>query len=266
MWIRTRLALAYEFPSESILVMKLRPRSGWQQWVAHESTSLEPEAFPVQMTDSFGNLCQRVIVPRGPWRMRHEAVTRIADAVDLNARAPYIPVQDLPEAALPYLAPSRYCESDRFCEATNEAIGDTPPGAAQVRAVVEHIRERIAYVPGASGAPRSAQEIYEDSQAVCSDLAHLAITMCRAISIPARYVSGYLLGLEPPDLHAWFEAYLGGRWYTFDPSEAGTSPGRVVVAYGRDAADAAFITQYGPPVEPSAVDVHVEEAGPPSAH
>ncbi len=259
MWIRTRLLLRYCFAAETVLLLKVRPRSGWHQWVARESSSIQPDAFPVQLVDEFGNLCQRVVAPAGPWRFSQEAEVRVGGTLDAPGEAPFVPVQELPDAVLPYLAPSRYCESDRLIDAARDCVGEAPPGSRQVHAILEDLRRRIRYQPGSSGAPRSALEVNTGAEGVCSDLAHVAIALCRALSIPARYVSGYRLGLDPPDMHAWFEAYIGGRWYTFDPIEAVPHPGRVVADYGRDAADAAFVTQYGPPAAPERVQVEAEE-------
>jgi transglutaminase-like putative cysteine protease len=123
------------------------------------------------------------------------------------------------------------------------------PGYDQCTAIVNYIRESVQYAPGAGQQIISAAEVNERSQAVCRDMAHLGIAFCRALSIPARMVVGYLETLQPMDLHAWFEAYVGGRWYTFDPTQHDLDGGRVAIAYGRDAADVAIYTQFGDPVE-----------------
>ncbi|MBT4161779.1 MAG: transglutaminase family protein, partial [Gammaproteobacteria bacterium] len=123
-------------------------------------------------------------------------------------------------------------------------------------------REEVAYAPGTSSTPCSASEILETGAGVCKDLAHLAVAMCRSISIPARFVVGYLHGLEPMDLHAWFEAYVGDRWYTFDPTQKDLRGARVSIAYGRDAADVAIYHQFGPPAIYTDMTVSVKEIQP----
>jgi transglutaminase-like putative cysteine protease len=129
---------------------------------------------------------------------------------------------------------------------------------------VDYIRQTIAYTPGAGQQIISACEVNERSQAVCRDMAHLGIACCRALSIPARMVVGYLENLQPMDLHAWFEAYVGGRWYTFDATQDNEQGGRIAVAYGRDAADVAIYTQFGNPVELLDMQVSVERIAAPS--
>ena len=129
---------------------------------------------------------------------------------------------------------------------------------------MNYIRDRLQYCPGTGQLIISATEVNQSSQAVCRDMAHLGIALCRALSIPARMVVGYLHTLSPMDLHAWFEAYVAGRWYTFDPTQDSLQGARVAIAYGRDAADVAVYTQFGDPVELLRLEVSVEQlASPP---
>ena len=137
------------------------------------------------------------------------------------------------------------------------------PGYDQCTAIVEYIRQTTQYTPGAGQQIVSACEVNTKRQAVCRDMAHLGIACCRALSIPARMVVGYFEKLQPMDLHAWFEAYVGGRWYTFDPTQDDLQGGRVAIAYGRDAADVAIYTQFGDPVELLRMDVSVERISAP---
>ncbi|MCA9238521.1 MAG: transglutaminase family protein, partial [Planctomycetales bacterium] len=178
--------------------------------------------------------------------------------------APFIEVQHLPEETLPFLLPSRYCESERFTQMAASLGAGWAPGYNQCAAIVQYIRDTLQYVPGAGQQIISAAEVNERTQGVCRDMAHLGIALCRALSIPARMVVGYLETLQPMDLHAWFEAYVGGRWYTFDPTQQSLDGGRVAIAYGRDAADVAIYTQFGDPVELLQMQVHIDRlAGPP---
>jgi transglutaminase-like putative cysteine protease len=147
------------------------------------------------------------------------------------------------------LLPSRYCESDRFYNMAVEITADQLLGYDQVAAIEAWLRSSIQYIPGSSNVPVSAVDVNLRQSGVCRDLSHLGIALCRSISIPARLVVGYLEGLEPMDMHAWFEAFVGGRWYTFDPTQKNMLGGRIAIAYGRDAADVAIYTQFGQPVD-----------------
>ena len=246
------------------LILMLRPRSGMQQWVAREAYTLLPSVPVEEYTDIFGNLCQRLVAPAGAFSVRTSADVMTADVVDKHPGAFFVEIQNLPDPVLLYLLPSRYCESDRFGDLSREIVAGVQLGYDQVSRISDWIRNSIRYTPGSSAFPLSAVEVNAQHDGVCRDLAHLGIALCRGISIPARLVVGFLYGLEPMDLHAWFEAYVGGRWYTFDPTENVIRGGRIAVAYGRDAADVAVYHQFGPPAVFSSMDVQVELlAGPP---
>ena len=181
--------------------------------------------------------------------------------MDRQPGAPFVEVQALPDAVLDYMLPSRYCESDRFNAMATEITREAMPGYDQVEAIVNWLRGHIRYEPGSSDIPVSAVEVNQRGVGVCRDLSHLGIALCRSLSIPARLVVGYLHGLEPMDMHAWFEAYVGQRWYTFDPIP-GSNPldgGYISVGYGRDAADVALYNQFGHPVYPVYQQVSVEK-------
>jgi len=258
MWLRTSCDLAFDILQPVPLVLMLRPRSGAQQWIAREEYRLEPSVPVFEFTDDYGNLCQRLIAPIGRFEVCTSADVTIADYVDQAFGAPFVEIQYLPDAVLSFLLPSRYCESDRFHEMASEITAGRQPGYDQVAAIVAWLRERVSYRPGSSDVPVSAVEVNARQVGVCRDLAHLGIALCRSLSIPARMVVGYLYRLEPMDLHAWFEAYVGGRWYTFDPTQVELAGGYVAVGYGRDAADVAVYNQFGPAVYPTAQTVRVE--------
>jgi len=245
----------------------LRPRSGSQQWVAREEYVLSPSVSAVEFTDPFGNLCQRLVAPAGPFTIQVSADIESSDESDTGFGAPFVEVHRLPEATLPFLLPSRFCESDRFGAMAPSIVQGFAPGYDQCNAIVNYIRNTIQYMPGSGQDIISACEVNGREGAVCRDLAHLGIALCRALSIPARMVVGYLEGLQPMDLHAWFEAYVGGRWYTFDPTQENLWGGRVAVAYGRDAADVAIYTQFGDPVPLERMEVSVDRLlQPPMSH
>jgi transglutaminase-like putative cysteine protease len=242
----------------------LRPRSGWQQWVAREQYVMSPGISAVEFTDMFGNLCQRLVAPAGYFSIHTSVDIETADASDMAPGAPFVEVQQLPDETLPFLRPSRYCESDRFTDMAASIVAGRAAGYDQCTAIVEYIRNTVRYMPGAGQQIISASEVNGMGIGVCRDLAHLGIACCRALSIPARMVVGYLENLHPMDLHAWFEAYVGNRWYTFDPTQTGLQGGRVAIAFGRDAADVAIYTQFGDPVDLQGMYVNVERMpGPP---
>ncbi|HKK16762.1 MAG TPA: transglutaminase family protein [Gammaproteobacteria bacterium] len=258
MWLHTSCDLAFDIEVPTPFILMLRPRSGAQQWVAREEYKLVPSVPAFEFTDDYGNLCQRLIAPPGAFAVHTAAEVMTADQVDTAPGAAFIEIQNLPDAVLVYLLPSRYCESDRFGQMATEITADQQPGYNQVSAIVDWLQRSIRYQPGSSDIPVSAVEVNTRQGGVCRDLTHLGMAMCRSLSIPARMVVGYLHGLEPLDLHAWFEAYVGGRWYTFDATQDELQGGYVTIGYGRDAADVAIYNQFGPAVYPTAQKVSVE--------
>ena len=171
----------------------------------------------------------------------------------------FVEVPDLPNDVLVYLLPSRYCESDRFGNMAVEIAGESPAGYAQVVAISEWVRSNVKNIAGSSTYPVSAIEVNERREGVCRDLAQICIALCRALCIPARLVVGYVHALVPMDIHAWFEAYLGGRWYTFDPTTIEGGGLRIAIAHGRDSTDVAIYNQYGPLLLPNDISVTVDE-------
>ena len=258
MWLRTGCDITFDVSLASPFILMLRPRSGAQQWVARESYTLMPSVPVVEYTDNYGNLCQRLIAPPGEFSIRTSADILTADGIDIQPGAPFEEVQYLPDAVLTYLLPTRYCESDRFIDLGREIVAGVLPGYDQVAAIEAWIRDNVSFNPDSIHFQLSAVEVNQQREGVCRELAHLGIALCRGLCIPARMVVGYLHGLQPMDFHAWFEAYVGGRWYTFDPTQPQPCGGRVTVAYGRDAADVAIFNQFGPALFPREMTVRVE--------
>ena len=225
---------------------------------------MSPGASALEFTDPFGNLCQRVVAPCGHFMIRNSFDIEAADAFDVAMGAPFVPIHFLPESTLPFLLPSRFCESDRFTQLANELVFGCQPGYDQCVAIVDYVRRTVRYAPGTGYRVISACEVNQQSEAVCRDMAHLCIALTRALAIPARMVVGYLETLVPMDLHAWLEVYVGNRWYTLDPTQENMNGGRVAIAYGRDAADVAIYTQFGDPVELLRMEVHVDAVPPPT--
>jgi transglutaminase-like putative cysteine protease len=240
-------------------IFMLRPRSGLGQWIMREEYILEPLVPVVEYTDSHGNLCQRLSIPQGPFQLRNNVCADTADIIDVVMEAPFVPVQDLPDSVLQFLLPSRYCPCDQMCPLANEIVAGVNPGYAQVEAIRSWIQLNIEYQYGTSDASTSALDTTNKRAGVCRDFAHLGISLCRSLTIPARMVVGYLHQLDPMDLHAWFEAYVGGRWYTFDATQQKPMGNRIAIAYGRDAADVALVTQFGP-LELTEMNVWVDAA------
>lgn len=201
--------------------------------------------------DSFGNLCSRVFAPAG--RLRLSSETLIQDSGELdptNENAREHRVEELPNEVLIYLLNSRYCEVDRLLPAALDLFGDLAPGWGRVRGICRWVHDRVRFGYGFARPTRTALDTFTERVGVCRDFQHLAVTFCRALNIPARYVTGYLgdIGFPasgPMDFSAWFEAYLDHRWWTFDARHTVPRIGRVLVAAGRDASDVAITTSFG---------------------
>lgn len=258
MWLRIGCKLDFIVDGPTPFILMLRPRSGAQQWVARERYTLTPSVQAAEFTDTYGNLCQRLVAPPGEFSVHTSADVMTADTIDVAPGAPFDEVQHLPNEVLTYLLPSRYCESEHFFEMASAIVAGAAPGYDQVAMICDWIRREVRFDPSANHDQMAATEVNERREGVCRDLAHLGIALCRGLSIPARIVVGYLHGLVPMDLHAWFEAYVGGRWYTFDATQDGPRGGRVTIAYGHDAADVAIFNQFGPALVSHAMQVTVE--------
>jgi transglutaminase-like putative cysteine protease len=203
--------------------------------------------------DQFGNVCTRTMAPAGTLTLSSDFVIEdsgMPDEVALDA--PEVPVEDLPDDALKYLLPSRYCETDRLSPVAWSLFAGAGRGWSRVQSIVEFVHGHVTFGYEHASATRSAWDAYQERVGVCRDFAHLAIALCRSMNVPARYCTGYLgdIGVPPTDapmdFSAWFEAYLGGRWYTFDARHNARRIGRVLMAQGRDAADVALTTTFGP--------------------
>jgi transglutaminase-like putative cysteine protease len=254
----TSCDLSFDIEVPTPFVLMLRPRSGAQQWVASERYSLSPRINVTEFTDNYGNLRQRLLAPPGVFSIHTSAEVILADMVDRAQDAPFVEIQNLPDAVLSYLLPSRYCESERFGQMAHEITAGHLLGYNQVAAIAAWVRRTISYESVGSDMLVSAVEVNSRQWGVCRDFSHLGIALCRSLNIPARLVVGYLYGLAPMDLHAWFEAYVGGRWYTFDATQKEVKGGYVVLGYGRDAADVAVYNQFGPAVYATTQNVRVQ--------
>jgi len=203
--------------------------------------------------DHYGNRCERFSLPDGESRIGYRAAVVLAQPADPpGPDLAETPVARLPHQVLNFVMPSRFCQPDELGHEAWQLFGDLPPGSSRVQAIVDYVHAHLEYVPGASNPWTTAVDAHRAGQGVCRDFAHLAISLCRALNIPARYAFGYIpaigvpLADEPMDFAAWFEAYLDGSWHTFDARNNRPRIGRVVVGRGRDAVDVAMITSFGP--------------------
>ncbi len=224
-----------------------------------ESDIRSPEVFTTTPStgtrlyrDLFGNVCRRFIAPPGDLTLTSDSVIEDSGLID-----PFVPdaeqhaVADLPDECLVYLMGSRYCETDRLSQMAWNEFGHIQGGWPRAQAICDFAHNRIRFDYQSARSTRTAFEAYEERTGVCRDFAHLAIALCRCMNLPARYVNGYLgdIGVPPAgpmDFSAWIEIFLGGEWRTFDPRNNTRRIGRVVIAYGRDAADVAMVTSFGP--------------------
>ncbi len=244
----------YSFPQPTPAVLLLNVHySRASDLTAPDHVVVSPSVPTRAYRDSFGNWCIRLIAPAGRVTFATSATLNDTGLPDpVAAAANQVPIASIPDDAIVFLLASRFCDSDKLLDLAWSLFGTTTPGWVRVQAVCNFVNSRIQFGYEFARPTRNASEAYQESRGVCRDYAHLAIAFCRALNIPARYCTGYLgdAGLPPPyapgDFAAWFEAYLDGQWYTFDPRNNTPRIGRVLIARGRDAADVAMITTFGP--------------------
>jgi len=236
-------------PASAIMQVAPRLESGVSIGAERWETRADHHGY----VDGYGNRCERFALATGDSHIVYEADLVLARPADLIALdAPEVPVESLPDDVMNLVMPSRFCLPDELGHEAWQRFGNLSPGWGRVQAIVDYVHGHLEWVSGASNPWTTAADAYRAGQGVCRDFAHLAITFCRALNIPARYVFGYIpnIGVPPPpeamDFCAWFEAYLDGQWHTFDARNNTPRIGRVVVGRGRDAIDVALITSFGP--------------------
>lgn len=242
----------FQAPAAVPAVVLLRARSDGGVTVERETWDVQPNASFSDLLDTYGNHARRVVIGAGAASLRYDAEVTTSAALDeFSPTAVQHRVEDLPGEILIYTLASRYCLSDMLSDQAVTLFGTTPLGWERVQAISDWTHNNIRFDYAASNPKATSVDIFEGGEGVCRDFAHLAISFCRALNIPARYVFGYLpdIDIEPPpgvmDFCAWMEVYLGGRWWTFDPRNNASRAGRVVIARGRDAMDVAMVTSYG---------------------
>jgi transglutaminase-like putative cysteine protease len=240
-------SLVYEVSGPTDFLFQLHAVHGMDQQVLQESMTITP-ALPqhVYADPTVGHRFLRLHAEAGTVAINYRArVRRTAAPLDLTARE--VPIAELPDQVLHNLNPTRYCESDHLGRAAQKLFGALPAGRARVQAIVDWIHTNIDYQIGSSQATTTAMQVFVQRAGVCRDFAHLGVTFCRALNIPARLVVGYArFEAPPPDFHAVFEAYLGGRWVMFDATRMSPVDELIRIATGRDAKDVAFATIFGP--------------------
>jgi transglutaminase-like putative cysteine protease len=254
--IRIGYDMVYACPQPVPMILMLNiHHSRASDVVIPDHVRTEPAVPMTSYRDGFGNLCSRIVAPTGDTRIFAEGIVRdpgLPDEVAPNAQQQAI--EDLPEETLVYLLGSRYCETDRLSDEAWRLFGHTNPGWTRVQTICAFVHRHIKFGYQFARRTKSASEAYSEGSGVCRDYAHLAVTFCRCMNVPARYCTGYLgdIGVppvpDPMDFAGWFEAFLGGHWYTFDPRNLVPRIGRVLIARGRDASDVAIATTFGPNV------------------
>jgi transglutaminase-like putative cysteine protease len=254
MLIHAGFDIGYECPQPTPMLLMLSPHaSRMGDLVAPQHIQFMPPVPQRSYHDSFGNFCTRIVAPAGPLTMTTRLTVRDVGQADVLAPdARQHPVEHLPDEMLIYLLGSRYCDTDKMMAAAWSTFGHLPSGWWLVQTICDYVHNHIAFGYHHASATRSASEAFAEQRGVCRDYAHLAVTLCRCLNIPARYCTGWLgdIGVPPPygpmDFAAWFEVWLGDRWYTFDARNNTPRIGRILMARGRDAADVALATTFGP--------------------
>jgi len=254
MQIRVGYELHYELPQPTPMILTVHVHHSRASDLARPDNMITAPAVPTAAyRDGFGNWCTRLVAPQGHFKVTSEAIVNDSGTADQAfPGAMQHQVQDLPEETLVFLLGSRYCETDKLSEFAWKQFSSGPPGWARVQAVCDFVHNHIQFGYQFARPTKTAFEAFQERNGVCRDFAHLAVTLCRCLNIPARYCTGYLgdIGIppveSPMDFAGWFEAYLGGAWHLFDPRNNVPRIGHVLIARGRDAADVAITTTFGP--------------------
>ena len=253
--------LDYNLTSESTFIFNIRAMENEYQHILDQSLKINPDCQKQEYIDrERQNSFFRLVAPEGKLTISYQAMVELKHHTHDTNKIEEISTAEIPLDVLPYLYPSRYCQSDRLMKLAQDEFGNCRPGYAKVKAVCDWIYHKISYISGSTDSHTSAYDTATERAGVCRDFAHLGIAFCRALGIPARFVSAYAWQLDPPDFHACFEAYLGDRWYLFDATRLAPTNGLVRIGTGRDAADTAFATVFGA-VNLNNMDVYIEKIG-----
>jgi transglutaminase-like putative cysteine protease len=253
MRLRVGCQFTYEVVEPTPTIWQVRCRLDGEHEMVSEEWSATPLVPSRSYVDSYGNLCDRLVLPPGETTIRYDALVDVPDRPDdVDQAAGQVPVEVLPEHTLVYLLASRFVLSDLLLDRAWELFGHYRPGWERVQAVCDWTHQSLTYAMGSTTPLTTSSDVIAQRTGVCRDFTHVGMAFCRALNVPVRYVSGYIPDIAvarpdlPMDFCSWFEAYLDGRWWTFDPRNNVPRVGRVVVGRGRDAADVAMVTTYGP--------------------
>lgn len=256
MRLKVGYELVYECPQPTPMILLLHIHySRVSEVVVPDHIVTNPPVPITSYRDGFGNWCSRIVAPAGRITISSNAIVTCSDEPDpVVPGARQLPVEALPGETLVYLMGSRYCETDKLSQVAWDLFGKTPAGWGRVQAICDFVHTHITFGYEHARSTKSAFDAYQEKVGVCRDYAHLAVAFCRCMNIPARYCTGYLgdVGVPPPygpmDFAGWFEAYLDGQWYTFDPRNNTPRLARVLIGQGRDAADVPLSNTFGPNV------------------
>lgn len=245
--------MTFDLPQVTPMIATLNVHSSRVSDLERPDYLITRPGIPIEgYRDSFGNWCNRFVAPAGTFKLRTDTVIRDSGQWDSSdPTAQQVLIQNLPPDTLLFLLGSRYCDTDLLLDTAWTLFKDTPLGFARVQAVCDYVHDRITFGYEHGRATRTASQALEERRGVCRDYAHLAIAFCRCLNIPARYCTGYIsdIGLPlphaPGDFGAWIEVFLGGRWHWFDPRNNNPRIGRILIAYGRDAADVPLTLAFG---------------------
>jgi transglutaminase-like putative cysteine protease len=239
-------------PTPMVLMLNTRPELKSKFHTPDTMSVLPVEMTTTEYTDGFGNICTRLVVPTGSATFAADGVIESPNETDpADWSAVQHPIEELPHETLEFLIASRYCEVDKISGFAWEKFGSTKPGWERVQAVCDFAHNHVTFGYGFANSTKTAIDVLNDGKGVCRDYQHLAVALCRSLGVPARYATGYLGDINVPasdgpmDFSAWFEVYLGGKWWAFDARYNKPRYGRTLMAVGRDAADVALITSFG---------------------
>ena len=254
MKIRIGYELIYDCPQPTPMILTLSVHyTRISDMIIPDQLITDPSVPLTAYRDNYGNWCSRIVAPKGLLKLSANGLVKDSGRPDLVVpQARQTPVEALPDETLLFLLGSRYCETDRLSEIAWQLFAKAPTGWARVQTICDYVNRHITFGYEHARSTKTAWEVFQEKTGVCRDYAHLAIAFCRCMNIPARYCTGYLgdIGMPPPyaamDFAGWFEAYLDGHWYTFDARNNTPRIGRVLIARGRDAADVAISSTFGP--------------------
>ncbi len=250
--------LNYDLSSATTFILNIKAVENEYQKILASNLVIKPDCDREEyIVPNIDNSYLRLVVPEGKLDISYQATVDLQPSSDRPSEIEELTPADIPLDVIHYLYPSRYCQSDRLMKMAQDEFGDCQPGYARVQAICDWIYHKVTYLSGSSDSHTSAYDTVSERSGVCRDFAHLGITFCRALNIPARFISAYAWQLQPPDFHACFEAYLGNKWYLFDATRLAPTEGLVRIGTGKDAADTAFATVFGA-VQLNNMNVHID--------